>query len=57
MECIANDKSVHFNGKPLILSRSGYTGEDGFEVSISDEDIENFMHRLLDVKDSGEQVA
>jgi glycine cleavage system aminomethyltransferase T len=53
MEAIVNDSKVHFDGKPLILSRCGYTGEDGFEVSVVNEDIEKFMHKLLAVKEDG----
>lgn len=53
MEAIVNDSKVQFDGKPLILSRCGYTGEDGFEVSVVNEDIEKFMHKLLAVKEDG----
>ena len=28
-----------WNGRPLGVGRSGYTGEDGFEISVRDEDI------------------
>jgi aminomethyltransferase len=27
-------RSFHWNGRPLWISRSGYTGEDGFEISV-----------------------
>ncbi|MFT4027747.1 MAG: glycine cleavage system aminomethyltransferase GcvT [Novosphingobium sp.] len=29
----------HWQGRPLGVSRSGYTGEDGFEISVRGEDI------------------
>jgi aminomethyltransferase len=32
---------------PIYLSRSGYTGEDGFEISIPAESAEAFARRLL----------
>ena len=36
-----------FNGSHLIVSRCGYTGEDGFEVSVPNEHAESFMEALL----------
>jgi len=57
MEAIVNDPKVHFDGKPVILSRCGYTGEDGFEVSVINEDIEKFVHKLLAVKENGLELA
>ena len=46
-----------FDGAPITLSRCGYTGEDGFEVSVPNERIEAFMEALLAVKDAEGQVA
>jgi aminomethyltransferase len=34
-------------GVPLHISRSGYTGEDGFEISIPAQDVTAFCRRLL----------
>jgi aminomethyltransferase len=34
-------------GCPAIISRSGYTGEDGFEISIEGKDAERVAHALL----------
>ncbi|GGG33789.1 aminomethyltransferase [Caldovatus sediminis] len=34
-------------GAPAIVSRSGYTGEDGFEISVPDERAEEFARLLL----------
>ncbi len=35
-------------GTPCLVSRSGYTGEDGFEISLPAEQAEIFARRLLD---------
>ena len=34
------------NGNQIIISRTGYTGEDGFEISISNNDVVNFWQEL-----------
>ena len=34
-------------GAPAIVSRSGYTGEDGFEISIEGADAETVARALL----------
>jgi aminomethyltransferase len=36
-----------WDGKPLGVSRSGYTGEDGFEISVRGEDIAALADALL----------
>lgn len=42
----------HFNlsGIPLVISRSGYTGEDGFEVSIPGDSATTIAERFLSTK-------
>lgn len=40
-----------WKGAYLIVSRCGYTGEDGFEISIRDEFAEDFAKALLDHPD------
>lgn len=42
-----------FLGSPITVSRSGYTGEDGFEVSISTSDVRKFVEILLNDPDVG----
>ncbi|RIX27322.1 glycine cleavage system aminomethyltransferase GcvT [Sphingomonas edaphi] len=37
----------HWDGKPLWVSRSGYTGEDGFEISVSSRDVEALADAIL----------
>jgi len=37
-----------FDGGNLIVSRCGYTGEDGFEVSVPNANAESFMEALLE---------
>ena len=41
-----------FKNKEIIVSRSGYTGEDGFEISILIEDAEDFLNEVLKNKDT-----
>lgn len=42
----------------MIVSRCGYTGEDGFEVSVPNSHIEAFMEKLWEPKDeNGERIA
>lgn len=36
-----------YEGAEVWVSRSGYTGEDGFEISIANEQAEGFARRLL----------
>lgn len=42
----------HFDlaGIPLLITRSGYTGEDGFEISVSGESASSIAERLLGTK-------
>lgn len=55
MECSMDMK---FDGQSTSVSRCGYTGEDGFEISIPNSHIEAFMEKLWTVKGSeGEQLA
>ena len=37
---------------PLVITRSGYTGEDGFEISIPGESATIIVERLLSTKKS-----
>ena len=36
-----------WDGMDVFVSRSGYTGEDGFEISLPADDAEAFARRLL----------
>ena len=36
----------HWDGKPLWISRSGYTGEDGYEISVASRDVEALADAL-----------
>ncbi|WP_111558063.1 glycine cleavage system aminomethyltransferase GcvT [Paracoccus sediminilitoris] len=40
--------SFDWQGHDLWISRSGYTGEDGFEISVPDAALEDFARALLD---------
>jgi len=36
-----------YNDKDIYVTRSGYTGEDGFEISIPNEHVEDFVKKLI----------
>ena len=38
---------IQFENTDLYISRSGYTGEDGFEISILNENAENFINQIF----------
>ncbi len=42
-----NGNKFSYNGKNIYVTRSGYTGEDGFEISIPNELVENFAKKLI----------
>ena len=42
-----NFKTFHLDGEDVIISRTGYTGEDGFEVYGSHEFIKNLWDKLM----------
>ncbi len=44
-------REATWQGVPLAVSRSGYTGEDGFEISLPAEAAETFARALLDHPD------
>ncbi len=44
-------RAIDFHGVPAIVSRSGYTGEDGFEISLPAGMTADFAARLLEDPD------
>lgn len=43
-------------GEKLHIARAGYTGEDGFEISISEKNTETVTMGLLDVGSTGSRI-
>jgi len=48
-------RTLRLSGEPCVVSRSGYTGEDGFEISIAAAAAEGFCSALL--QDGGVKPA
>ena len=43
-----DSRQLSIDGVPCFISRSGYTGEDGFEISIPEKEAERITRLLLD---------
>ena len=41
-----NGNKFSYNDRDVYITRSGYTGEDGFEISIPNESVEDFAKKL-----------
>jgi len=51
-------QDLSFNTTDIIVTRCGYTGEDGFEVSVPNHSVVAFMEKVLAVKGAdGAQLA
>jgi len=58
LDFMESTQDLKFSQQATIVTRCGYTGEDGFEVSVPNSHIEEFMEAIWKVKDGqGEQVA
>lgn len=44
-------RDVEIDGTGCVVSRCGYTGEDGFEISVSEDDADSLARQLLDHPD------
>ena len=42
-----NGNKFSYNSEKIYITRSGYTGEDGFEISISNEHVEDFVKKIV----------
>jgi len=58
LDFMESTRDIKYKGNATIVSRCGYTGEDGFEISVQNSDIEAFMEALWAIKDpaTGNQV-
>ncbi len=45
--CFMESGMFHVKSEPIYISRSGYTGEDGFEISVPAASAENLARQLL----------
>lgn len=44
---LSNFDGFRFQAFPVVVTRCGYTGEDGFEVSVPNERVHAFVEKLL----------
>ncbi len=44
-------RNMLFNNEEIYISRSGYTGQDGFEISLPNDVSESFCRSLLNIKE------
>ena len=42
-----NGDNFKYSGETIYITRSGYTGEDGFEISITNKKVESFIKLLV----------
>ena len=45
-----NSQTITYLNENIIITRSGYTGEDGFEISIPNNIVNIFLNKLLELK-------
>ncbi len=51
-------RDVVINGSKCLISRTGYTGEDGFEIYLGNEDVDALWEKIIEVgKDRGLKPA
>ena len=43
-----NGNNYVYKNEKVYITRSGYTGEDGFEISIKNSDAETFVESLIE---------
>lgn len=43
------NKNIKVNQNSALVSRTGYTGEDGFEIYCKNKDVENIWNKLLEI--------
>ena len=46
-----NGNLYNYDNEKLFINRSGYTGEDGYEISLPNKLVEKFCKKLLEDKD------
>ncbi|KYM98630.1 Aminomethyltransferase, mitochondrial [Cyphomyrmex costatus] len=46
-----NSVKTEVSGSHIRISRCGYTGEDGFEISVPADDVVNLVERILEIPD------